>query len=286
MKLYFLLCIAITLNSFSQEKIIRGEIKDAENKTLLQYANIGIPNKNTGTVSNAEGKFSLKISDNINENDVVSFSYVGYETKKIAIGKLNLLNNVIELVPEKHQLDEVVVKLVKPKPYILGRNSKGLGLMHTNFYTFNEKEVDDRLSKEIGMKFQLKKNCKINDLNFNITSNEFSSLKFRLNFYKIEKGLPTQLIVDKDIIFEIKDEYKGWFHLDLKPYEIYLNKETEDIAITIQWVESKKTNKKSKYFAISTAASATETSFFREKSMDSWKKNGQSLSFYLNTMCN
>ena len=285
MKLYLFLFVAITLNSFSQEKIINGEIKDAENKTFLQYANIGISNKNTGTVSSFDGKFSLKLNESINENDLVTFSYVGYRTKTIAISKLNLLNNVIELEPEKNQLDEVVVKFVKPKPKILGRNSKGFGLMHTNFYTYYEKDVDDRLSKEVGMKFKLKKDCKINDLNFNITSNEFSSLKFRLNFYKIENGFPTKIIVEKDIVFEIKDEFKGWFNLDLKPYEIYLDKETEDIAITIQWVESKKANEKSKYFGISTAISPIETFFSREKSMDTWTKSGASLSFYLNTMC-
>jgi len=285
MKLYFFLFLAITLNSFSQEKVINGEIKDAKSKTYLQYANIGISNKNTGTVSNYKGKFSLKIDEKINENDVIIFSYVGYQTKMIEVSKFNLLNNVIELEPEKNQLDEVVVKLVKPKHKIIGRNSKGFGLMHTNFYSYYEKDVDDRLSKEIGMKFKIKKDCKINDLNFNITSNQFSSLKFRLNFYKIENGFPTELIIEKDIVFEIKDEFLGWFTLDLKPYDIYLDKETEDIAITIQWVESKKSNDKSKYFGISTAMSATETGYFREKSMDTWKKSGQSLSFYLNTMC-
>lgn len=285
MRLYVFLFFALTINSFSQEKTINGEIKDAENKTYLQYANIGISNKNSGTVSNSDGKFSLKINEKIDENDLVSFSYVGYQTKTVAISKLNILNNVIELEPEKNQLGEVVVKFVKPKPKIIGRNSKGFGLMHANFYTYYEKDVDDRLSKEIGMKFKLKNDCKINDLNFNITSNEFSSLKFRLNFYKVENGFPTKLIVERDIIFEIKDEFIGWFNLDLKPYDIYLDKETEDVAITIQWVESKKENEKSKYFGISTAMSATETSYSREKSMDIWKKSGQSLSFYLNTMC-
>ena len=97
--------------------------------------------------------------------------------------------------------------------------------------------------------------------------------------------MPTKLIVAKDIVFEIKDEFKGWFNLDLKPYEIYLDKETEEIAITIQWVESKKANEKSKYFSISAAKSATETFFYREKSMDTWRKSGASLSFYLNTLC-
>ena len=286
MKLYFFFFIAITLNSFSQEKVINGEIKDAENNTYLQYANIGISNKNTGTVSNSDGKFSLKIDEKINDNDFVTFSYIGYKTQTIAISKLKLPYSVIKLEPKKNQLDEVIVKFVKLEPKIIGRNSKGLGVMHANFYNYYEKDVDDRLSKEIGMKFKLKKDCKINDLNFNITSNEFRSLKFRVNFYKIENGFPTNLIVEKDIVFEIKNEFKGWFNLDLKSYEIYLDKEIEDIAITIQWVESLKANGKSKYFGISTAMSATETSFFREKSMDSWKISGQSLSFYLNIMCN
>lgn len=71
----------------------------------------------------------------------------------------------------------------------------------------------------------------------------------------------------------------------MKPYDILLEKQKENIAITIQWVESKKANEKSKYFSISTAMSITETSFFREKAMDKWTKNGQGLSFYLNAIC-
>ena len=285
MKLNCILFLLINLNSYSQEKIIKGVIKDAESKFFLQYANIGISNKNIGTVSNFDGKFSLKLNESINENDLVTFSYVGYQTKTVAISNLNLVNNEIELIPEKRQLEEVVVKFKKSKPKILGRNSKGLGLMHTNFYTYEEKDVDDRLSKEIGMKFKLQNDCKINDLNFNITTNEFSSLKFRLNIYQIENGFPTELIVEKDIIFEIKDEFKGWFYLDLKPYDILLEKQRENIAITIQWVESKKANEKSKYFSISSAMSLSETCFFREKAMDKWTKSGQGLSFYLNAIC-
>lgn len=157
--------------------------------------------------------------------------------------------------------------------------------MHSNFYSYYEKGVDDRLSKERGMKFKIRKNCHIKDLNFNITSNDFKSLKFRVNFYKIENGLPTDLKVQKNIIFEIKDNFLGWFKVDLEPYEIYLKEEVEEIAVTIQWLESVKADDKSKYFAISTASSPTHTAYFREKAMDSWNKGGQNLSFYLNAMC-
>lgn len=285
MKLLPSLFLLLNLVGYSQIRTIHGAIKDKENKTALQYVSIGIANKGVGTVSNVEGKFSLAIDESIHRNDTVSFSMLGYRTKKIAITKLHLPNNSIELEPQDHLLDEVVVRFVKPKARKIGRSSKGLGLMHYNFYSYYEKDVDDRLSKEIGMQFKLKKDCKVNNLNFNITSNEFRSLKFRLNFYKIENDFPSQSIIDKDIIFEIQNEFKGWYTLDLQPYEIYLDKENEDIAVSIQWVESKKANVGSKYFGISTAVSPTETCFFREKAMDSWKKSGQSLSFYLNTMC-
>jgi len=273
------------LECYSQEKIIKGEIKDIQNKTLLQYVNIGIANKGVGTVSNSKGVFLLNLNEKININDTIIFSHIGYKTKKIAITELKTSNNSVELEPEINNLNEIAVKFVKPKPKKIGRSSKGFGLMHFNFYSYYEKNVDDRLSKEIGMKFKLKKDCKINDLNFNVTSNEFKSLKFRLNFYKIENGFPSKIILKKDIIFEIKDGFLGWYNLDLKPFEIYLDKEMEDITITIQWVESVKMNENSKYFAISTAISPTETSFYRGKAMDSWTKIGQSLSFYLNTMC-
>ena len=91
--------------------------------------------------------------------------------------------------------------------------------------------------------------------------------------------------ISKDIIFEIKNGFRGLYTLDLKPYDIYLDKEMGDIAVTIQWIESVKENEESKFLAISTAMSATETSFYREKNMSSWHKSGQSLTFYLNTFC-
>jgi len=93
------------------------------------------------------------------------------------------------------------------------------------------------------------------------------------------------LIVQENIIFEIKDNFLGWFKVDLEPYEIYLKEETEEVVVTIQWLESVKENEKSKYFAISTAGSPTHTAYFREKAMDNWDKGGQNLSFYLNAMC-
>ncbi|MDR6762986.1 hypothetical protein J2Y38_003204 [Flavobacterium sp. 2755] len=274
----------LSLVIYAQENIVSGEIKDSQNNSSLEYVNIGIADKNVGTVSDRKGNFVLKLNEKVSPNDTIVFSHIGFETKKILVHQLSSYK-IVTMAPSENTLKEVVIKFKEPKPKQFGRSSKGLGLMHFNFFYALDKTVDDRLSRERGMKFKIKKDCKIEDLNFNITSNEFKSVKFRLNFYKVENGLPSKILIEKDIIFEVKDNKLGLFTVDLKPYDVYLDKEMGDIAVTIQWVESIKSDEKSKFFSISTAASATETSFYRERNMSSWSKSGQSLTFYLNTMC-
>lgn len=281
--IFFLLFLFDTI--VAQDDSISGSVIDLENNSEIQYVNIGIMNKSIGTVSNSKGVFTLKLNDKSNVKDTLVFSHIGYKTKKMLVSSLIGRNNSIELEPLSNELKEVVVTFKQPKSKRFGRSAKGLSLMHFNFYSYYEKDVDDRLSKEIGIKFKLKKDCKIENLNFNITQNDFKSLKFRLNFYKIENGLPTELLNEKDIIFEIKENFIGWYSFDLKPFDVFLNKENDDVAATIQWIESVKKDEKSKYFSISTAISATETAFYREKAMDVWTKTGQGLSFYLNAMC-
>jgi len=157
---------------------MKGEVRNKEDKSVLGYVNIGIADKGIGTVSNSKGLFLLQLNGQEKLNDTILFSHIGFKTTIKILAELNSVNNVIELEPETDHLREVVVKFVKPKAKRFGRNSKGFGLMHYNFYSYYEKNVDDRLSKEIGMKFKIKKDCKIDDLNFHIDANEFKSLKF------------------------------------------------------------------------------------------------------------
>lgn len=272
--------LIINFNCYGQTKKIVGEIRNS--KSNLAYVNIGIANKTVGTVSNAEGFFNLVLNDAVKPNDTVTFFYVGFKPEKYLVSELNKENNIILLSSEQMELNEVVVSSnkIKLKPEKIGRETKGLSLPNSN----SGENVDDRLSKENGMKLKINSNCHIKDLNFDITTNDFASLKFRINFYKIVNDLPTDLIVQKDIIFEIKDSYLGRFKVDLEPYKIYFKKDIGEVAVSIQWLESIKKDEKSKFFSISTvAASPINTAYFRAKAMDTWKKSRQSLSFYLET---
>lgn len=281
---YFLTLILIS-TGFSQEIKLKGKITD-KNEKVLPFVNIGIPMKHIGTVSDRNGDYILKIPSNILEIDTVVFSYIGYKTIKKSVAELKDQNDIsIQMETEENQLDEVVFETKKFKDKKLGRTNKGLGLMHFNFYTVYEKEIDDRLSKELGMNFKLRKNCRLEKFHFAITQNEFKNLKFRINIYSLIDGQPQDLLISDNIIFKIENEQIGWKSIDLNPYDIYLKEELGEFLLTIQWVESNKSKADSKFFSIPASKSPFHKIYFRDKAMDNFESQTGSLSMYLDAKC-
>lgn len=280
-----LFLLAVSNSIIAQEKKVVGRIVDAETKQAIPYVNIGVFQKNIGTVSDEHGKFELRFSGNSVASDSIIFSHIGYQT--VTYVRSQLLNPVgdIALYPASKLLQEVSIKPKKTVKKFLGRKGKGLGLMHYNFYTFYEKEVDDRLGKEAGVLLPVKKDCFLNELQMHISSNEFSSLKFRLNLYKVVDGMPTQLMMPQEVIFEIKDAYVGLYRLDLRSYNLYLTKEMGLVAATIQWVESKKAKPSSKYFSLYSSLSTDPSFIYRAKSMANWVSSKQDISLGFLSEC-
>ena len=271
---------SMTFLANAQQTIV-GKVKDSISGNTLSYVNIGISGKSAGTVSDKHGNFTLKLNNLINDNDEVIFEYAGFKSVSCKVSSLKE-KSVIELQKESDVLDELVINLKKGKSQKLGKKNLGLDLMHFSFYSSYEHDVvDDALSKETGMLFKLKKDCWVNSLNFKISSNEYKHLKFRINFYKIENGIPgEQLFAAKNIIFKVDNNYTGWFNVDIRDYDIFLDKELGEVAVTIQWLESEKSDDKSKFLSIPVSLTGG-SQFIRNKTMDRWQKNKQSLSFYV-----
>lgn len=274
----------IATTTFAQQTI-SGKIIDLENKKVLSYVNIGIENKGIGTVSDSDGIFNLKLTKSVKGNDKIIFSHIGYVQQEHEVSTMLHNDNTIILDQETTVLNEVVVQFKTSKAKKIGRKGKGLGLMYSSFYSAYEKNVDDRLSKEMGMRLPVNKDCKISGLNFNITSNDFKSLKFRVNFYRIKNGFPSEVLNTDDVIFEIKNRQLGWFNVDLTKSDIYLEKTLKEVLVTIQWLESEKYDDNSKYFSLSTAVATSKKFYYREKAMDKWLKGKSKLSFYLDAIC-
>lgn len=280
-KIIIILFLFFSIISYSQNNVLRGEVIDVENNKPIPYVNIGVFNKMVGTVSNREGLFNLKLNEEINVNDTITFSAIGYKTKHVPISNLDKDNNVVLIESKIEQLEEVIVlPSQKQELTIIGRDKKG-GLSSKFFSPYDE-NIDDKLSREQGMLFKIKNSYEVQDINFHISLNEFKNVKLRLNFYKVEHGLPKELLNKKDIIIDVEDGQLGWVNFDLKPFNIFLDKSLGEVAITLQWLSSMKKTENSEHFGITAVNSLKKNGLFRSKGMEKWAKWGQTLSFYLN----
>src|SRR5688500_4884102 len=82
--IFILSCI--TSLSLSQTQI-SGKVIDTENRKPLSYVNIGIKEKNIGTVSKEDGFFKIEVPLEY-QSDSLTFSIVGYHELSLAIEEL------------------------------------------------------------------------------------------------------------------------------------------------------------------------------------------------------
>ncbi|WGK65006.1 carboxypeptidase-like regulatory domain-containing protein [Croceiramulus getboli] len=74
----------------------QGEVVDSDNNDPLVFATLYVDGTNISTVTNSEGAFLLKTPKEMNEGDV-TISFLGYQSKTIALADLKAKRNRIEL---------------------------------------------------------------------------------------------------------------------------------------------------------------------------------------------
>lgn len=107
MKKLFILLFLLTggMSLAQQTRQLSGQVKDAATGETLPGVSLLLKGASTGTTTNAEGKFTLRIPAQGNATLVVS--YVGYETQTLTITNQSVLD--ISLDTDQKILDEVVV---------------------------------------------------------------------------------------------------------------------------------------------------------------------------------
>lgn len=93
--------------------IVSGVVRDKLSKKKLEYVNISVPGSNVGTVTNADGEFSLKIKESIHPK-VVEISHVGYLNDQIPLNGNSLAEQAVWLIPYTNLLKEVTVYAQNP----------------------------------------------------------------------------------------------------------------------------------------------------------------------------
>lgn len=110
MKSRFLLTVFFlaltTVFAMAQDRVITGTVTAADDGSKLPGVSIIVKGTTTGTVTNTEGTYSLKVPG---DATTLIYSYVGYVKKEVALGGSNVIN--VSLVAGV-ALDEVVVTAI------------------------------------------------------------------------------------------------------------------------------------------------------------------------------
>jgi TonB-linked SusC/RagA family outer membrane protein len=90
--------------AFGQENTINGKVTDASNGSPLPGVNIYVEGTTIGTTSDMEGNYQIEVPE---DENVLVFSFVGYQSKKLTIDDRSEIN--VALQPKAEALDEVIV---------------------------------------------------------------------------------------------------------------------------------------------------------------------------------
>ena len=101
--LFLLAILNASASSFQQIKIT-GTITDASTGEMMAGVNIQVKGTTLGTISDAEGKYILNVTD---ANASLIISFIGYIMQEIPISGREVVD--IKMVPEVTAIDEVVV---------------------------------------------------------------------------------------------------------------------------------------------------------------------------------
>ena len=212
-------------------QFISGKIIDAVSDEPLPYVNIGIVNKNIGTVSDRNGDFFLEVPADLGK-DTLRFSMVGFSKKDFILKDYlaqQKSENTLRLEEKITALEGVTVVRKKSDKYkrkVLGNKSRS----KTNVGGF----TSNYLGNEIGIITRIRKSpTYLQEFNMFIAKNTYGSVLFRLNFYSLKGGIPHENILEEMIVIETDIE-SGLVSVDLRPYDIVME---NDFLVAIEWIE-------------------------------------------------
>lgn len=122
--LYFLFLTLMYINTFGQQPIyISGKIFDSSTNEPIGFVNIGIEGTLTGTASNNNGEFALKIPLEFAEKNLY-FSAIGYENYSFHLPDF-LKNNhkSIKLTPQSYDISDIEINTASKVLYRIIRDA-------------------------------------------------------------------------------------------------------------------------------------------------------------------
>jgi Ca-activated chloride channel family protein len=99
-----LLAVCLTGFKLNTSRTISGTVIDADDKQPVIGASVLVDGTNRGTLTDVKGHYNIALPDG---KEQLKFSFIGYETKIVKVGKSDILNVILK--PSNQSLSEVVV---------------------------------------------------------------------------------------------------------------------------------------------------------------------------------
>ncbi|WP_298266066.1 carboxypeptidase-like regulatory domain-containing protein [uncultured Lutibacter sp.] len=248
--------LLINFLGYSQEIKMSGQIIDSETKKPIEFVNIGILNKNLGTVSDLQGKFNFNTSKEYIK-DSITISHINYQSVKIPV--LAIKNQIVLLDPRTNELSEIIVTNRKKSSRKIGVKTYNpllwLGGISKNNDIIENAQRINIPNKSVRVKF----------VNIYLRKGfESDSTFVRINFYKNKNDEPGDRIIFQNIIQKKKIE-TGWLQIDLTHDSIYLD---EDFFIGVEFMPNFEKSQDVYIGAILTKGKG----FSRRSSQGKWNK--------------
>ena len=257
--------------SRDEQIAIQGSVSDAKTNEKLPFVNIGVLNREVGTVSDPEGEFALSISQDF-ILDTLRASMIGYYPVELKVKDAFEDSPImIEMEEKTEELNEVIVfaKALKNKRIGNATRSKFLS---TGFGY-------EQLGAEMGIKVNVRKPTLVDTFKFHISYNRLTSKAiFRLNIYNVEDQKSKENVLRENILVAIEPEQTGLISVDLTSYNITL---VNDALVTLEWVDfiGEKKTEEAIYFSLALIGNAT---YLKKASQSKFKKHSSlGVGFYL-----
>jgi len=254
-KLFLIITALLFQRSFAQITF-SSVLLDSTTREPVAFANIGIPGKGIGTVSDEYGKFSLIIPDSL-KDQIVRITMIGYQ--KTGFYPSENQHRSILLKPQQLALKEVDITAKKIKVKILGNDTKTKRVQGG----FSKNYLGAELATLMNIKH---KGTQLTRFFINISANSLSvNPVFRINIYKPDQDRkPGVNILQQNIIVEAKEK-TGLLEVDLKPYMIFTD---EDVFVSIEWIKDLG-DAKGLFFSTKLIGAPT---YYKNASQDKWEK--------------
>ena len=268
-KLFAFVFLAICCYTSISAQTLKGRVVEAGTNKPVEFASIGILNREAGTVANEQGYFQF-VPKAASTSDTVQISLIGYKNFTTSVQKFESLlahnNGVISLQPEVRNLQEVVIKPRQTKTLITGNT--------TDTRTISAGFASNDLGSEVGtvLRYKKKKPGRLENVNFNIAYNSFpDQLLFRVNIYDYQNGRIGESLLTEPLYLETMIS-SGTLSLDLSEKNIYVSR---DCFISLEWI--KDFGKQGLMFS---AGFFNSDSYSRKISQGKWSKSPAGLGFW------